>query len=209
MFRTIESRVRQRAIGNLITAGLVALVLSLGPAAPVAAGPLEDGVVAYGRGDYATALRLIRPLADQGNPSAQAMLGLMYALGRGVKQDSAAALTWYRKAADQGFASAQSDLGSMYDQGFGVKQDYAAALTWYRKAADQGFAGAEYNLGSMYGSGKGVPQDYVMAHMWLNLAVAGGSQEALQDREVVERRMTPAQIAEAQRLAREWKPKSN
>ena len=88
-------------------AGLVALVLALLCAAPAVAGPFEDTVAAYGRGDYATALRLGRPLADQGNPSAQAMLGLMYVLGRGVPQDYAAALTWYHKAADKGLASAQ------------------------------------------------------------------------------------------------------
>src|SRR5215469_2355607 len=107
-----------------VKAVIVALALGLHAAA---AGPLDDGTAAYRRNDYATALRLVRPLADQGNASAQALLGLMYALGQGVPQDYAAALTWYRKAADQGLASAQSDLGSIYEQGLSGKPDYAAA----------------------------------------------------------------------------------
>src|ERR1700690_3881233 len=168
----------QFMVANPFTARLVALIFALLFAAPAVAGPLEDTVAAYGRGDYATALRLGRPLAEQGDASAQAILGLMYALGRGVPQDFATALMWYRKAADKGLASAQSDLASMYDQGFGVKQDYAAAMAWYRKAADQGFAGAEYNLGLMYANGKGVSKDIRAAVTWLRKAADHGDTPA-------------------------------
>jgi uncharacterized protein len=76
-----------------------------------------------------------------------------------------------------------------------------------RKAADQGDAGAQSILGGMYFFGKGVPQDYVSAHMWSNLAAAGGNKDAAKSRDAVAAMMTPAQIAEAQKLAREWKPK--
>ena len=69
------------------------------------------------------AVRLLRPLADQGDAPAQHNLGLMYDQGRGVPQDYAAAVSWYRKAADQGDAIAQYNLGLMYDQGRGVPQD--------------------------------------------------------------------------------------
>ena len=124
-----------------IRAARIAFALLLSPLSAAAA-PLDDGVAAYRQEDYARALRLIRPLAQDGNASAQALLGLMYALGQGVQQDYAAALGWYRKAADQGLASAQCDLGTMYERGLGVNQDYAAALTWYRKAAEQGYADA-------------------------------------------------------------------
>jgi TPR repeat protein len=95
-----------------------------------------------------------------------------------------------------------------------VPQDYAEALKWWHKAADQGHAPAQSGLGAMYGLGQGVPQDYVQAHMWLNLAASllPSSQKelrenAVHDRNMVASKMTPAQIAEAQRLAREWKPK--
>jgi TPR repeat protein len=114
-----------------------------------------------------------------------------------------AAVSWYRKAAEQGIADAQVNLGNMYASGQGVPQDYAAAVSWYRKAAEQGYAGAQYNLGQMYRKGQGVPQDYVTAHMWFNLAAAAGDDRAAEVRDVIAKQMTPAQIAEAQKLARE------
>ena len=80
----------------------------------------------------------------------------------------------------------------------------------YRLAADQGQVSAQFNLGLMYGSGKGVPQDDVEAHMWLNLATAQASveerDEYVKERDDVAARMTPEQITEAQRRAREWTP---
>jgi TPR repeat protein len=129
---------------------LAAVLLVLSFAAPVAAGPIENATAAYDRGDYATALRLLRPLADQGNAIAQSNLGRMYDKGQGVPQDFAEAVKWYRKAADQGLAIAQNVLGFMYDKGQGVPQDYAEAIKWFRKAADQGNAIAQTNLGVMY-----------------------------------------------------------
>ncbi len=101
----------------------------------------------------------------------------------------------------------------MYRNSQGVPQDYKQALSWYRKAAEQGNAVAQNNLGNMYSSSQGVPQDYVQAHLWSNLAAAGFSaamvdmrNEAADNRDRIAAKMTPAQIAEAQRLAREWKP---
>src|SRR5450755_4142041 len=84
---------------------------------PVAAGPLEDGLEAYDHKDYGTALRLLRPLASNGNALAQNSLGLMYGNGTGVAQDFGEALKWFRKAAEQGETSAQFNLGLMYDKG--------------------------------------------------------------------------------------------
>jgi uncharacterized protein len=80
-------------------------------------------------------------------------------------------------------------------------------MSWYRDPAEQGIARAQYNLGLMYDNGEGVPQNYVIAHMWFNLAAAGGLKSAAQNRDGVAARMTPAQVAEAQQLAREWQPK--
>ncbi len=116
-------------------------------------------------------------------------------------------MKWYRKAADQGNANGQYNLGSMYDKGQGVPRDYGEAVKWTRKAANQGNANAQNNLGIMYGKGQGVPRDYVQAHIWFNLAAAQGDDMARKNSDIVAKRMTAEQIAEAQRLAREWKPK--
>src|SRR5215470_2049819 len=101
---------------NILWAGITAVVLALGLADPVAAA-FEDGLDAYRRGDYATAMRLWRSLADQGNADAQSRLGFLYQNGRGVPQNDAAAVSWYRKAADQGRAPAQVNLGLFYEEG--------------------------------------------------------------------------------------------
>ena len=95
----------------------------------------------------------------------------------------------------------------MYRSGQGVPQDDAEAVKWWRKAAEQGIADAQHNVGSMYNNGQGVPRDYVFALMWWNIAVASGHEDAQRDREIVAKQMTPDQIAEAQRLAREWMAK--
>ena len=124
-----------------------------------------------------------------------------------MPQDHAAAVAWYRKAAEQGHAVAQLFLGITYQNGKDVPQDYAAAAAWYRKAAEQGNQFAQFNLGVMYEIGQGVPQDYVLAHMWFNLAAAQNHNDAIKNRDLVSAKMTPAQIADAWRQAREWKPK--
>ncbi len=79
-------------------------------------------------------------------------------------------------------------------------------MKWYRKAAEQGNADAQTTLGVMYANGEGVPEDFIQAHMWFNLAAAQGNELGRENRDIVAERMTPAQVAEAQRLAREWKP---
>ena len=147
----------------------------------------------------------------------------MYTNGEGVVQDHAEAAKWYRKAAEQGYARAQSALGFMYNTGQGVQQDFAEAEKWFRNAAEQGDAFGQSNLGFMYWLGGGVAQNYVLAHMWLNLASAH-SQSDFSDygnladiiyeltksnadrRDELAKKMTADQIAEAQQLAREWKP---
>ena len=130
----------------------------------------------------------------------------MYGTDEGVPQDYAEAVKWFRLAADQGDASAQFNLGFRYYAGEGVPQDYGEAVKWYRLAADQGHASAQNNLGIMYDNGEGVPQNYIQAHMWLNLAGARGDEDSRKARDLVKDKMTPEQIAEAQRLASVWKP---
>jgi TPR repeat protein len=191
---------------NWTSAG-VAAVLMLALVGGVNAGALEDGYAAAERGDYATAYRLWRPLAEQGDAEAQYKLGTMYDIGQGVPLDNAKAGRWFRKAAEQGHATAQYKLGVMYEAGWGVPQDYAKAVRWFRKAAEQGDAPSQFRLGNMYDVGHGVPQDYVEAHKWYSLAAAAGEPSATFFRDDTAKSMTPAQIAEAQRLAREWQAK--
>ena len=159
-------------------AAAVMLIISLLVSGLAIAGPSEDAKQAYDRGDYKTAYRLNKSLAERGSPVAQSNLGLMYYHSRGVSQD------------------------------------YAEAMKWFRKAADQGDADSQYSLGLMYAIGKGVPQDYVLAYMWLNLASTRDSawekekrDKAEENRKNLASKLTPAQIADAQKLAREWKLK--
>jgi len=117
------------------------------------------------------------------------------------------AIEWIRKSANQGNADAQYNLGVIYEIARGVPQDFAEAAKWYRKAAEQGNADAESNLGFLYSLGRGVPQDYVEAYKWWNLAAAQGETNAISNRASIAGSMTPDQIAEAQQLAREFKPR--
>ncbi len=139
---------------------------------------------------------------------AQAQADFQAGLAAYNRGDYETALQEWRPLAEQGHANAQSNLGRMYRKGQGVPQDYAVAAKWYRRAAEQGYASAQTNLGLMYSNGQGVPHDYVQAHMWFNLAASQWYKSAAADREKVEAEMTPAQIAEAERLAGEWKPKT-
>jgi TPR repeat protein len=141
----------------------------------------DDASAAYKEGRYATALRLARPLATEGNARAQSLLGLLYDRGLG-----------------------------------GVPQDKAEALKWFNSAAELGDGQAQYNLGLSYAKGEAGEPDNIRAHMWFNLAAANfpvsdaiNRATARKDRDAVAGKMSPDQIAEAQRLAREWKPKSN
>ena len=101
-----------------------------------------------------------------------------------------------------------------FDEGEGAynRGDYGTALREWRPLAEQGNAAAQYNLGFMYRNGQGVTQDYAQAHMWYNLAASSfppgeDHDEAVKNRDIVAEKMTPAQISEAQKLAREWRPK--
>jgi ankyrin repeat protein len=114
----------------------------------------------------------------------------------------------WQPLAEQGDAKAQGLLGLMYFKGQGVLKDPAQAADWYRKSAEQGNAEAQAKLSVLYLKGRGVPQDAVQAHMWNNLAAAQGHKPSLTLRDLFAREMTQGQIAEAQRLASQWKPKT-
>lgn len=181
---------------------LLVLGLALGPAT---AGPFEDGLEAHIAGDYPEAVRLFKQEAAQGDMVALINLAEMYDLGNlGVPQDYAEAVKWYLLLAARGWSPAQRRLGVFHEMGYGVRQDYAEAAKWYRLAAEKGSEYSQFKLGSMYALGVGVPQDNVLAHMWFNLAAAQGNADAAANRDMAASRMTPDQIAEAQKLAREW-----
>ncbi len=149
--------------------------------------------------------------AEEGDASAQYRLGRMYDAGQGVPQDFREVVRWFRAAAEQGHESAQFSLGFMYFMGEAIPQDYKEAFRWYLAAAEQGNSSAQKSLGAMYRAGRGVPQDPIQAHMWYNLAASSGGDQgrkmAVKSRDSTAKKMTAEQIAEAQRLAREWKPK--
>jgi TPR repeat protein len=181
-------------------------------ALPVAAETIIDANNAYDKGDYDTAVSILRPLAERGNAEAQANLGVMYRDGQGVPQDYKEAVRLFRLAAVQWNTAALVNLAFMYDKGLGVPQNYMKAMTWTSLAAEHGDVGAQFNLGSIYFNGVGVPQDYIKAHFWFNIAAENYKDKDKQDdainkRDMVADMMTPEQIIEAQHLAREWKMK--
>jgi hypothetical protein len=162
----------------------------------------EAGVDAYQAGDYKTALKEFRPLAEQGLADAQFNLALMYEHGEGVVQDYKKALKWYRLAAEQGDATAGHQLGVMHHYGWGVKTNYKEALRFYRLAAPQ-VVQSQYSLGAMYYQGQGVNQDIVIAYMWFYVAAKNGNPRSKGNVNVLAKEMKPKQITKAEKLAHE------
>lgn len=117
--------------------------------------------------------------------------------------DYGAALKFFKAVAEQGDATAQYNLGLMYSDGQGVPQDYAEAMRWYKLAAQQGDSTAQHNLGVMYAKGQGVLQDYARSYLWFNLAATKGDSDSVKNRDISAKNMTPQEIAEAQKMARE------
>ena len=123
------------------------------------------------------------------------------------RKDYATALREWRALVEQGDADAQDFLGTLYFKGWGVPQDDTKARQWWEKAATQGSSSAQSDLGLPYAKGLGGIQDLVQAYMWYSLAAGNGYDIATGYRNDLAKQMTPAQIAEAQQLTQEWKPK--
>jgi TPR repeat protein len=121
------------------------------------------------------------------------------------RKDYATALSEWQALAEQGEADAQVFLGTLHFKGWGIAQDYTKARQWWEKAAAQGSASAQSDLALLYANGLGGSQDLVQAYMWYSLAAGNGYEIATGYRNDLAKQMTPAQIAEAQQLAREWK----
>ncbi len=194
---------RRSTVMRSLAGVLVVFLISL---SSTMAGDSENGVAAYNRSDSVTAWRLLQPLAERGDAGAQALVGNMYARGLGVTYSGTEAVRWWRRAAEQGDASAQEELATAYFWGDGVEQDHSEAAKWFLKAAEQGETFAQISLAFLYERGEGVRQDFALADMWLNLAAAQGQPVAKIELERLASKMTSGQVAEAQRLARGWKP---
>ncbi|MEX0959351.1 MAG: tetratricopeptide repeat protein [Burkholderiales bacterium] len=115
------------------------------------------------------------------------------------------AATLWLQAAERGHARAQNGLGVLYEEGLGVERDLREAARWFRESSENGYALAMHNLGLLYRDGNGVPRDDVEAHKWLNLASSlNFDEKAAFERELLARRMTPEQLAEARARAQAW-----
>jgi len=189
----------------LSTAVIFVLFFSFGQARA----DFDSGLKAYQHGDYITALQHWRPLARHGDGCAQYNIGFIYASGHGVPRDYSEAAKWYLKAAEQGYAIAQNKLAFMYVRGHGMEQNDDAAVAWWRRAAEQGHAEAQSNLAGMYAQGRGAPKNFVLAYMWVSLAAAQNPDPGIQRNLTwLEKQMTSTQLADAEQLARAWKPRS-
>jgi TonB family protein len=142
------------------------------------ASSFDDGLPAYERGDYASALEGWRPLAEAGNARAQFYLGIMSRDGQGLTKDDAQAVAWLRKAAEQGDADAQTDLGYMYETARGIEWDDSRAVEWYGKAAQQGNPRGQFGLGAMYARTRGVEKSDATAVDWFRKAAEQGDASA-------------------------------
>jgi TPR repeat protein len=179
----------------------------------LAAQLLLAGMYNRGQGvpqDYKESTRWYRLAAEQGDAFGQVSVGLAYREAWGVPLNYGEAVRWFRLAADSGNSLGQVYLGFQCASGQGVPMDYKEAAKWFRLAAEQGDVYGQFNLGSLYEKGHGVSLNLVLAHMWYNLAVSRSPIQQQKSwsgvRDSLAAKMTAAQIAEAQKLAREWKP---
>ena len=144
-------------------ARVLSLLLLAGFLQAAHAETFEKGKDAYLNKDYARALEILKPLAEQGNSQAQITMGLMHDYGHGVPRDPTQSIKWYRMAAEQGVPLVQHDLGVKYFQGQGVEQNYKEAAKWWEMSSNAGIADSQFNLGLMYYRGIGIDKDLVKA----------------------------------------------
>ena len=182
---------------------------SSSPIPQITTSPFEKGRDAFKRGDYVTAHRMLLPFAERGHAEAQSILGYLYEMGKGVPKDVSEAYRWYRRGAEQGEKWGQYSLGRIFVDGKVVPKDNAKAVRWFQKSAEQGYPDAQFALALMYKYGSGVPKNYTQAYKWYDLTILNSDQagllpDAVSQRDKIAKQMTPAQITEAQKQAREW-----
>jgi TPR repeat protein len=144
---------------------LIAVLIAL-PTEIATADELTDALTPYAKLDYARALELLTPLAEQGNAVAQLKLGIIYSRAEGVPRDDATAFRWLARAAEQGEAEAQFELGVMHRDGLGAPTDGKLAMQWFRRAAERGVPQAFNAIGQLYLGHRDIPQDYAAALIW-------------------------------------------
>jgi TPR repeat protein len=216
---------------SVIRCTMIALLLTAGMAGAASANDARDcGSSVVTALDPARVVAACLRLADQGQAWAEYNLAVVYSSDSYVREfgakSNAEIAAWYKKAAEQGFALAQLELGEICLTGRGLPKNDAESIKWFRKAAEQGVISAQMEVGTAYSTGwSGYPKDDVQAYFWLYLAEsrsasiaashpsseiadtsAGLAQEAL---DLVAKRMTPDEIAEAKRLAAQWKPQAD
>jgi len=162
-----------------IKIALMALVFSAGLAGLAAANPLEAGMDAYQRGDYAAAMSLLRPLADNDDPAAKYTLGFMFQNGLGVTPDQVLAASFFHEAADLGYAPAMVNLGAMFETGAGIPVDKVEAHKWYSLA-----------IKSLKTPADATARDAASAN-----------------RKALAARMSESELADAREAAAAWRPK--
>lgn len=167
---------------------------------------LASAKTAYAKKDYATAFKELGPLARQGNPEAEVLLGRMYLMGYGVLKDPDEADNLFRAAAEQGNADAEFFVGAPSVM---RHQNVNDGLKWLRLSAEQGNQDAQLLLGKTYleGIGSDLPRDPVQADMWLRLAANQNLPFYQNELLVAEQRIDAADIAKGKALAQAWKPK--
>lgn len=166
------------------------------------------GRLLHGQGtalSLAEAAEWFRKAADQSLAEAQYNLAVQLSMGQGVAKDEVEAARWMLAAADQGLAEAQFGYSKLLTRGQGVEPDVDQAILWLRRAATREHADAQYALALAHNSGHGVPQDPVQVFFWLSLAAEGGQPKAKVDRDRIEKLMTPSQLAEVEKLLRDWR----
>lgn len=157
-------------------------VLLLAAISPAFAGPFDDGLAAYKKGDWAKALEILKPIAEADNSQsavAQERLAHMYERGNGVPKDLAMAAKYFQKAAAGGDATAAAHLGRFYRLGLGLPKNGVEASRWSIKGASQGNAVAEANLGYMALEGMGGPVDAGGAAGWFKRSADQGDASAM------------------------------
>ena len=156
--------------------------------------------------DQVEAVKWYRKAAEQNLAEAQYNLGVCYERRRrGEGSGGSGEMVSQSRRAESCRGSIQ--FGRLLLQGEGVAKDQVEAVKWYRKAAEQNYAEAQYNLGVCYYNGEGVAKDWVEAYKWLLLAARQGDEDAKKNMTELESKLTPEQIAEGQKRARDFKPR--
>ena len=156
---------------------------------------VQRAIDAYNEGDYAAAMAVWEPLANQGNRDAQFAMGVLYYEGHGVNKNLDEALAWFRKAADSEHPTAMFNLGVAYWEGRGLSQNYAQAVDWWERAAESGDVASQYNLGLAYYLGKGAQKDLDQARNWLTQAAEKGHADAQHVLGIIDEKYTKSQTA--------------